>query len=81
MTKMLQAQVLLAILKNAPMGSAEPRFADYAAAGDVEGFWKYYQNAMAKRSDVRRNVESAGQISFEMLRPAMEPVYRLGTHD
>jgi hypothetical protein len=72
-----KAEALFAILKCAPMGRSLEPFRQYAEAGDVESLWRYYQNAMAKRADIRRGVESAGQVSFEMLQPAMETVYKL----
>jgi len=61
------------------MGRSKDQFQAYARAGDVEGLWSYYQNAMARRPDIKRGVESSGEVSFEMLRPAMEAVYRLPT--
>ena len=59
------------------MGRSREQFEAYARTGDVEGLWSYYQNAMASRADVKREVEASGEVSFEMLRPSMEAVYRL----
>lgn len=79
MIKSVKAQVLFAVLQCAPMGRSKDTFANYAKEGDVESLWQYYQNAMASRRDIKRGVETSGEVSFEMLRPAMEAIYRLPT--
>jgi hypothetical protein len=79
MTKSDKVKVLFEILKLAPMTSSKPDFGRYAEAGDLDGFWTYYENSIRTRADVRARVEVHGEISFEMLRPAMGAVYRLPT--
>ena len=79
MTSAHQAKVLYAVLTCAPMTTSKPDFKRYADVGDVKGLWRYYMNAMRARSDVKEQVETGGQISFEMLRPAMETIYGLPT--
>jgi hypothetical protein len=79
MTKAHKARVLYGILQWAPMVNSRPEFRRYAEAGDLDGLWDYYQNSMRSRPDVKRNVERGGEVSFEMLRPAMEAVYKLPT--
>ena len=53
----------------------------YAERGDVSAFWTFYQKSITARPDVKRSVEKAGDISFEMVRPAMETIYKLPTTD
>jgi hypothetical protein len=77
MTDRDKAAVLFAVLQCAPIGQSKARFAKYAATGDVEGLFGYYLEAIARRQDVRRSVESVGRLSFERLRPAMDAIYRL----
>ena len=77
MTRQLKLQALQAILRLTPASKSMLRFDKYVERGDLEGFWTYYQGAMGGRSDIRRNVEEGGQISFEMLEPAMRAVYQL----
>lgn len=79
MTKAKKTAALFAILDCAPMGQSRVDFKRQAEAGDVDGLWTHYQNSMKKRHDVKKTVEQAGEISFEMLRPAMETIYRLPT--
>jgi hypothetical protein len=79
MTKAHKVRVLYGILQWAPMVESRPNFRKYAEAGDLDAFWEYYQNSMRSRSDVKRNVEACGEVSFEMLRPAMEAVFTLPT--
>lgn len=77
MTRQLKTKVLLSILQLAPMGSSQRTFAAFADRGDLDGFWTHYLHCIAARSDIRANVELAGRISFEMLRPAMDAVFAL----
>lgn len=79
MTALHKARVLYGILQWAPMVNSRPDFKRYSEAGDVDGLWAYYQNAMRSRPEVKRSVERSGEVSFEMLRPAMEAVYNLPT--
>jgi len=81
MTKKQKADVLFAILDCAPMGNSRSNFKRYAERGDVSAFWTFYQKSITARHDVKRNVEKAGEISFEMVRPAMETIYKLPTTD
>ena len=62
------------------MVESRPNFRKYAEAGDLDAFWQYYLNSIQSRSDVKRSVEAAGQMSFELLRPAMEAVFKLPTN-
>ena len=79
MTQGVKAKVLFAVLSCAPMGRSKERFKKYAQEGDVEGLWTYYQRAMSARPDVKRGVETSGEVSFEMLRSAMDAIYHLPT--
>lgn len=79
MTDAYKVKVLYSILRWAPMVESKPNFKQYAETGDLASFWRYYENSIKARQDVRRSVESVGEVSFEMLRPAMEAVYRLPT--
>ncbi len=81
MTKAHKARVLYSILEWAPMVHSKPDFKRYADSGNLDGLWTYFQNSLRARTDVKRSVESRGEVSFEMLRPAMEAVYRLPTTD
>ena len=77
MHRMVKSQVMLAVLKLAPMGRSLDQFERYAAQGDVDAMWKYIEAATRHRPDVGRSIEGAGRISFETLRPALEAIYRL----
>jgi len=79
MTDAHKVKVLYSILRWAPMVEFKPEFRRYAEAGDLDSFWRYFENSIKARQDVRRSVESAGEVSFEALRPAMEAVYKLPT--
>jgi hypothetical protein len=81
MTKSHKVRVLYGILQWAPMVNSKPDFRNYAEAGNLDAFWTYYQNSIRVRADIKRSVEAAGEVSFEMLRPAMEAVYKLPTAD
>lgn len=76
MTAQLKASVLFQILSLAPMGESETRFKKLAADADVDGFWNYYQGCMRAMPDMDARIEKQGKVSFRMLRPAMEAVYR-----
>jgi len=76
-----KAKVMYSVLTCAPMTTSKPDFRKYSEAGDVQGLWSYYQNSMKARRDIRDRVETGGQISFEMLKPAMETIYGLPTED
>ena len=80
MTKAHKVRILYGILQWAPMVESRPNFRQYAEAGNLEAFWEYYQNSIRARTDIKRSVESAGEVSFEMLRPAMEAVFKLPTN-
>jgi hypothetical protein len=79
MTDAYKVKVLYSILRWAPMVESKPDFRRYAESGDLASLWRYYENSIRARKDVRQSVESAGEVSFEMLRPAMEAVYKLPT--
>ena len=77
MNRFVKAQVLLAILKLAPVGRSLDEFEQYAADGNADAIWRYIDNATRYRGDVGRSVQNAGKISFETLRPAIDAVYRI----
>lgn len=77
MTDAYKVKVLYSILRWAPMVESKPEFRQYAEARDLGSFWRYYENSIKARQDVRSRVESSGEVSFEALRPAMEAVYKL----
>jgi hypothetical protein len=81
MTKAHKARVLYSILELEPMVRSKPDFKRYADSGNLDGLWTYFQNSLRARAEVRRSVESSGEVGFEMLRPAMEAIYSLPTTD
>ncbi|MGE0594637.1 MAG: hypothetical protein AB7G23_09065 [Vicinamibacterales bacterium] len=81
MTRAHKVRVLYGILQWAPMVTSKPDFRQYAEAGNLEAFWTYYSNSIRARADIKRSAEGAGEMSFEMLKPAMEAVYKLPTTD
>jgi hypothetical protein len=75
----LKARILFQILSLSPATKSMENFGRYAQSGDVEQFWRYYKNSLAKEHERGRRLEQSEEISFEMLRPAMEAVYELDT--
>lgn len=73
----LKCKILFSILSLSPATTSMTAFADYANAGDVDAFWRYYQNALRHRQERGQSVEQSGGISFEALQPAMDAVYSL----
>ena len=87
MTTAQQLRTLLAIVECAPAARAMTGFESTARRGDLSVFWNYYQEAL-KRSKHDKdlhvkdlNVASKGEVSFEMIEPAMQAVYDLPTRD
>ena len=82
MTKAQQLPILLAIVECAPAARAMTRFESAARRGDLSAFWDHYQAALKRSTHDRElKVASKGEISFEMLEPAMQAVYDLPTRD
>ena len=50
--------------------------------GDLAAFWDHYQEALKTSTlDEKLKVASNGEVSFEMIEPAMQAVYDLPTRD
>jgi hypothetical protein len=75
MNDKLTTKVLFQILSLAPMGESAARFKELAEAGNAVAFWKYYESCMHRMPDLDAKIERNGQISFRMLKPAMEAVF------
>jgi hypothetical protein len=73
----LKARILFQVLSLSPATTSMGDFALYARTGDVERFWRYYTNSLAAEQERGRRIEQNDAISFEMLSPAMEAIYRL----
>jgi hypothetical protein len=76
MTNALKAGALFKVLTLAPMNESEPTFRRFAEAGDVDGFWAYYQVCL-KNVAMDERIEKQGLVSFRMLRSAMTALYSL----
>jgi hypothetical protein len=76
MTSKDKADVLFTILTLAPMAESRDRFRRLADAGDVAGFWKYYETCL-KNPSRDQQIEQQGLVSFRMLRPALQAIYDL----
>jgi hypothetical protein len=77
MTPKLKAAAMFKVLSLAPMGQAEDRFREFAKRGDVEGFWDYYEGCLRNLPTTDERIEKAGKVSFRMMKPALEALYRL----
>jgi hypothetical protein len=75
MNDKLTTQVLFQILSLAPMGDSAARFQALVEAGNPVAFWKYYESCLHRMPELDAKIEKAGQISFRMLKPAMEAVF------
>jgi hypothetical protein len=80
-TSRLKARAMFQVLSLAPMERSEPRFRALADAGDIEEFWRYYENCMRTKPELDVQIEERGQPSFRMLRPAMEAIYAVASDD
>ena len=82
MTKTQQLRTLLAIVDCVPAARATTGFESAARRGDLSAFWDHYQEVLGKSADEGKlNVASKGEVSFEMIEPAMQAVYDLPTRD
>ena len=53
-------------------------FESAARTGDLSSFWAHYQTALSQSKQAGpRSVESKGEITLDMLEPAMNAVYKL----
>lgn len=77
MTLELKLKVLVQMLRLTPASKSMLTITEFEDRGDLDGLWDFYQGAMQIQPEMRSQVERGGQVSFEMLRPAMEAVYRL----
>ena len=82
MTKTQKLRTLLAIVECAPAAGAMTAFESAARRGDLSAFWDHYQEVL-KRSTHDRELKVApnGEISVEMVEPAMQAMYDLPTSD
>ena len=82
MTRKQKADVLLTIVECAPISEKTHKvFKGYAADSDADAMWTYFINAINSQPQMKRRVEGSGEVSFEMLQPAMETIYRLPTDE
>ena len=80
MTNLQKLRTLLAILECAPAAHSMTAFESAARKGDVVSFWAHYQSALrASKHDGKPHPEADGEITLEMLKPAMKVVYELPT--
>ncbi len=82
MTQAQKLRTLLAILDCAPAAHAMTVFESAARRGDLSAFWDHYQEVLGKSAhEGTLRIASNGEISFEMIEPAMQAVYDLPTRD
>ena len=82
MTKTQKLRTLLAIVECAPAASAMTVFESATRRGDLSAFWDHYQDMLGRsKHDGELKVASNGEVSFEMIEPAMQAVYDLPTRD
>ena len=82
MTKAQKVRTLLAIVECAPATCAMTVFESASRRGDLSAFWDHYQEALGRsKHDGQLRVASTGEISLEMIAPAMQAVYDLPTRD
>jgi hypothetical protein len=82
MTKAQKLRTLLAIVECAPAASAMTVFESATRRGDLSAFWDHYQEVL-KRSTHEGELKVApnGEVSFEMIEPAMQAMYDLPVGD
>ena len=82
MTKAQKVRTLLAIVECAPAACAMTVFESASRRGDLSAFWDHYQEALGRsKHDGQLRVASTGEVSLEMVAPAMQAVYDLPTRD
>ena len=82
MTKAQKLRTLLAIVECAPATHTMTGFESAARRGDLSAFWDHYQEVLGRsKHDKKLKVASKGQVSLEMIEPAMQAVYDLPTRD
>ena len=80
MTKAQQLRTLLAIVDCVPAARAMTGFESAVRRGDLSAFWDHYQEVLGKSAhEGKLKVASKGEVSFEMIEPAMRAVYDLPT--
>ena len=82
MTKAQKLRTLLAIVECAPAASAMTVFESAPRRGDLSAFWDHYQEVLGGSTPKGElTVAANGEVSFEMIEPAMQAVYDLPTRD
>ncbi len=82
MTKTQKLRTLLAIVECAPAAGATTVFVSAARRGDLAAFWDHYHEVLERAThDGELKVAASGEVSFEMIEPAMHAVYDLPTRD
>ena len=82
MTKAQKLRTLLAIVECAPATHTVTVFESAMRRGDLAAFWDHYQEMLRRStSDEEPKVASNGEVSFEMIEPAMQAVYDLPTRE
>jgi hypothetical protein len=76
MTNALKAAAMYRVLSLAPMRDSKARFLQLAQEGKVDAFWKFYEGCMRTQPERDAQIEKAGKVSFRMLKPAIEAIYR-----
>ena len=82
MTKAQKLRTLLAIVECAAAARAMTVFESAARTGNLSAFWDHYQEVLGRSTrEGALTVTSNGEVSFEMIEPAMQAVYDLPTRD
>ena len=82
MTNEQKLRTLLAIVECAPATHAMTVFESAMRRGDLSAFWDHYQEVLGRsKHEGELTVASNGEVSFEMIEPAMQAVYDLPTRD
>ena len=78
MTKAQKLRTLLAIVECASATHTMTVFESAMRRGDLPAFWDHYQEVLRTSTlDEKLKVASNGEVSFEMIEPAMQAVYDL----
>jgi hypothetical protein len=82
MTKAQKLNTLLAIVECAPAARAMTVFESATRRGDLSAFWGHYRDVLGRsKHDGEPKVAPNGEVSFEMIEPAMQVVYDLPTRE
>lgn len=59
-----------------PRGRALPKFQGFAAQGDCNGMWRYFENCLNFQKPTGDWWKRKGQVPFEDVKGEMEALYR-----